>query len=94
MTREEKFSKLAELFNQRAAIDVAITNVIDGKEVGGETNIKAPKQRKKWTRQSNREKRFYCLDCKHVFSSTSTKLDAVCPECNSVHIAYAAAYNK
>lgn len=43
---------------------------------------------------AGREKRYYCLDCKQVFFSKSTKLDAVCPECNSVHIGYAVTYNK
>jgi hypothetical protein len=94
MTKEEKFSKLQDLFAQRAAIDTAIMDIINGKEILAETSIKAPKQRKKWTRNGNKEKRYYCLDCKEVFNSATPKLDAICPNCNSVHVDYAQRHNR
>lgn len=40
------------------------------------------------------EKRYYCRDCKKVFKSTYKMIDVVCPSCDSVHIDYAARYNK
>ncbi|MHB8089963.1 MAG: hypothetical protein ACYDH2_17135 [Anaerolineaceae bacterium] len=40
------------------------------------------------------EKRYYCVDCKNVFLSKASKLDAICPKCGSIHIGYASQHNR
>ncbi len=99
MSSEEIIQKLAELFKQKEAIDNAIVDLINSKKLKGERKIAVIKERKKWTRRGrkpndNREKRYYCLDCKEVFNSTASKIDATCPNCNSIHIDYAQRHNR
>lgn len=104
MTREEKILKLQTLFKQKEEIDNAILAVIDDKETNSAKRgyqkksafaglVKSNKVIRRGSK-ADRENRYYCLDCKHVFASKATKLDAVCPECNSVHIVYASNYKK
>lgn len=100
MTLDETIKQLKELFQKRNEIDEQIGLIISQHSTSEKDKIRKrikyqPKKDKNIKYPDpGAKRRYYCRDCKVVFESEIKKLDAICPECNSVHVDYASLHRK